>query len=154
MDKANSTEFNKNSPYPVVALISEWISANGALEQRTESSDKGGTMRLGSQPCYLEKNSKALDIYANPVIHERHRHRYEVNNEFVPRLLEKGLQVSGWSTDKTLVEMIEIPSHPWFVGCQFHPEFTSKPRTGHPLFIRFIEAALLYKKGQTHNEVI
>jgi CTP synthase len=130
------------------------VSASGEREQRSESSDKGGTMRLGAQPCYLEKGSKALDIYGETVIHERHRHRYEVNNEFISRLVEKGLAISGWSTDKTLVEMIEIPSHPWFVACQFHPEFTSKPRTGHPLFIRFVEAALSHKKGHNPNDVI
>lgn len=154
MKKANSTEFDKNSPYPVVALISEWVSATGALERRSEQSDMGGTMRLGSQPCILEKNSKAFEIYKSEIIHERHRHRYEVNNQLIERLVEKGLSISGWSTDKTLVEMIEIQSHPWFIGCQFHPEFTSKPRTSHPLFIHFVEAALLYKKGQEKNESI
>lgn len=147
MSKANSTEFSKDSPYPVVALISEWINATGMREHRTEQSDMGGTMRLGSQPCYLEEGSKAFDIYGDTVIHERHRHRYEVNNQFIDRLVESGLTISGRSSDKALVEMIEIQSHPWFIGCQFHPEFTSKPRTGHPLFIRFVEAALLYKKG-------
>lgn len=154
MQKANSTEFDKSSPYPVVALISEWISATGVLERRSEQSDMGGTMRLGSQPCYLEKNSRACAVYGSELIYERHRHRYEVNNQFIGSLTEKGLMISGWSTNKTLVEMIEIQSHPWFIGCQFHPEFTSKPRTGHPLFINFVQAALIYKKGQEKNESI
>ncbi len=154
MAKANSTEFDKTSPYPVVALISEWISPTGVLEQRTENSNMGGTMRLGAQPCYLNQGSKASLIYGNDIIYERHRHRYEVNNQFIDALIEKGLTVSGWSKGRTLVEMIEIDSHPWFIACQFHPEFTSKPRTGHPLFINFVQAALTYKKGQEKNESI
>lgn len=154
MEKANSTEFDKNTPYPIVALISEWVNATGMREFRSEESDKGGTMRLGAQPCYLEKNSKAFEIYGNNVIYERHRHRYEINNELVPRLVEQGMTISGWSTDKTLVEMVEIADHPWFVGCQFHPEFTSKPRSSHPLFMRFVEAALKNKKENKKDGII
>jgi len=147
MNNANSTEFDKTTPYPVVAMISEWISESGEREYRDENSDMGGTMRLGAQPCYLEKDSKACAIYGSELIYERHRHRYEVNNQFINRLIEKGLRVGGWSKGQTLVEMIEINTHPWFIGCQFHPEFTSKPRTSHPLFKHFVQAALNYKTG-------
>ncbi len=143
---ANSTEFDKSSPYPVIGLITEWITAEGAVEKRDESSDLGGTMRLGAQECRLVTGSKARDIYGSDVIVERHRHRYEVNNNFVDQLQKAGLKIGGWSADDTLVEMVEIPDHPWFVACQFHPEFTSTPRDGHPLFKSFVEAALANKK--------
>jgi len=143
---ANSTEFDKTSPSPVIGLITEWINAEGAVEKRDESSDLGGTMRLGAQECRLVSGSKARDIYGSDVIVERHRHRYEVNNNFVDRLQKAGLKIGGWSADDTLVEMVEIPDHPWFVACQFHPEFTSTPRDGHPLFKSFVEAALANKK--------
>ncbi|HEY3700385.1 MAG TPA: CTP synthase [Spongiibacteraceae bacterium] len=139
---ANSTEFDKKSPHPVVALITEWINADGKTEQRDEGSDLGGSMRLGGQECRLVEGSVAKALYAHDVIVERHRHRYEVNNNYVDQLQQAGLRIGGWSADDTLVEMIEIPDHPWFVACQFHPEFTSTPREGHPLFSGFIDAAV------------
>lgn len=142
---ANSTEFDKNSPYPVIGLITEWITADGAVEKRDESSDLGGTMRLGAQECRLVSGSKAREIYGADVIVERHRHRYEVNNNYVDQLQKAGLRIGGWSADDTLVEVVELPDHPWFVACQFHPEFTSTPRDGHPLFSSFVQAALSHK---------
>jgi CTP synthase len=138
---ANSTEFDSSTPHPVIALITEWVNAEGQTERRDESADLGGTMRLGAQECRLVDGSKAREIYAKKVIVERHRHRYEVNNNYVDRLQQAGLRIGGWSADDTLVEMVELPDHPWFVGCQFHPEFSSTPREGHPLFIGFIGAA-------------
>jgi len=145
---ANSTEFDKKSPHPVVALITEWVNSAGETEQRDESSDLGGTMRLGSQECHLVDGTEAKACYGKGVITERHRHRYEVNNNYVERLQQAGLRIGGWSADDTLVEMVEIPDHPWFVGCQFHPEFTSTPREGHPLFKGFIGAAVEHAKDQ------
>ena len=139
---ANSTEFDRNSPYPVVALITEWVNADGKTELRDENADLGGTMRLGAQECHLVQGSLAKAAYERDVIVERHRHRYEVNNNYVDQLQKAGLRIGGWSADDTLVEMIEIPDHPWFVACQFHPEFTSTPRDGHPLFSGFIGAAV------------
>lgn len=144
MTHANSTEFDPNTPYPVVALITEWTTHNGAKEFRNENSDLGGTMRLGAQPCKLAAGTKAAESYGQPTIIERHRHRYEVNNQLLETLQKAGLVVSGRSADELLVEMIELPNHPWFVGCQFHPEFTSTPRDGHPLFSHFIQAANAY----------
>lgn len=141
MPNANSTEFDPETPYPVIALITEWINTDGNKEIRSENSDLGGTMRLGAQVCKLSADTKALASYGQNVIIERHRHRYEVNNRFLDKLMKAGLIVSGRSADGSLVEMIEIPDHPWFIGCQFHPEFTSNPRKGHPLFINFIKAA-------------
>lgn len=143
---ANSTEFDKNSPHPVIGLITEWITADGEIEKRDESSDLGGTMRLGAQECRLVSGSKARDIYGDDVIVERHRHRYEVNNNYVDQMQKAGLKIGGWSADDTLVEMVELQDHPWFVACQFHPEFTSTPRDGHPLFTSFVNAALANKK--------
>jgi len=143
---ANSTEFDKNSPHPVIGLITEWINADGAVEKRDESSDLGGTMRLGAQECRVVSGSKAHSIYGADVIVERHRHRYEVNNNYVDQLQKAGLKIGGWSADDTLVEMVELENHPWFVACQFHPEFTSTPRDGHPLFEAFVSAALSNKK--------
>jgi len=143
---ANSTEFDPDSDNPVVGLITEWMDASGQKELRDESSDLGGTMRLGSQECHLEPGSKALELYGSETIEERHRHRYEVNNHFIEPLQQAGLKFSGYSHDKKLVEIIENPNHPWFVAVQFHPEFTSTPRDGHPLFKGFIEAAGNYKK--------
>lgn len=143
---ANSTEFDKSSPHPVIGLITEWITSEGAVEKRDESSDLGGTMRLGAQECRLVGNSQARAIYGADVIVERHRHRYEVNNNYVDQLQKAGLKIGGWSADDTLVEMVEIPDHPWFVACQFHPEFTSTPRDGHPLFTAFVSAALANKR--------
>lgn len=145
---ANSTEFNKATPYPVVGLISEWQDQSGHMEHRHEDVDKGGTMRLGAQGCQLEPHSLAERIYAKPMIMERHRHRYEVNQQYVPILIEHGMRVSGRSMNGSLVEMIELPQHPWFVACQFHPEFTSSPRDGHPLFLAFVVAARVYHQSQ------
>lgn len=147
---ANSTEFNPASPHPVIALVTEWLSGEGGREVRSEQSDLGGTMRLGAQLCHLVSGSRAAQIYHGEEILERHRHRYEVNNQYVPALEKAGLTISGRSEDWNLVEMIEIADHPWFIGCQFHPEFTSNPRDGHPLFSSFIEAAL--KMKETHQQ--
>lgn len=139
---ANSTEFDKSTPYPVIALITEWMASDGTKNLRNEQSDYGGTMRLGGQICKLEANTKAKAIYDNrEQIIERHRHRYEVNNQFVEELVNKGLVISGRSADGNLVEMIELADHPWFISCQFHPEFLSTPRDCHPLFKQFILAA-------------
>ena len=141
MKSANSTEFNDKTKFPVVGLINEWLDLEGSVERRDSSSDLGGTMRLGAQEWSLEKNSLTRDLYKKSKIKERHRHRYEVNNNLIDALTTKGLSVVGKSADKMLVEVIEIKNHPWFVGCQFHPEFTSDPRKGHPLFSGFIKAA-------------
>ena len=148
MKNANSTEFNAKTPYPVVALITEWIDESGKLEKRTDKSDLGGTMRLGGQLCHLQPGSKVRELYGKDDIVERHRHRYEVNNNLIDKITSKGLKIAGLSTDNKLVEIIEIPSHPWFIGVQFHPEFTSNPRQGHPLFSGFIKAASEYQKRQ------
>lgn len=142
LEDAHSTEFRENSTAPVVGLITEWLDASGTREERTEESDIGGTMRLGAQDCVLTEGSTISQCYGKPIIRERHRHRYEVNNHFVPQLEQAGLRVAGRSTDGKLVEVVEVPDHPWFVACQFHPEFTSTPRDGHPLFTGFVEAAL------------
>ena len=139
---ANSTEFDKTSEHPVVGLITEWQTATGETETRDEASDLGGTMRLGAQECALVEGSRAREAYGQDVIVERHRHRYEVNNNLLSELEKAGLRVSGRSIDGALVEMVEVPEHPWFVACQFHPEFTSTPRDGHPLFSGFVDAAL------------
>ena len=139
---AHSSEFNKECSDPVIGLITEWTTAVGQTETRNENSDLGGTMRLGGQECQLEDASLAKDCYQEDVIIERHRHRYEVNNHYVEYFEAKGMKVSGKSMDDKLMEIMEIPEHPWFLGCQFHPEFTSSPRDGHPLFTGFIEAAI------------
>jgi CTP synthase len=144
--EAQSTEFNKATPHPVIALITEWQDADGKRQTRSEASDLGGTMRLGAQDCHLVPDSLAAKVYGKAVISERHRHRYEFNNNYREPLQQAGLKLSGFSADGTLVEMIELPGHPWFVACQFHPEFTSTPRYGHPLFSGFVEAALLQQK--------
>ncbi|MDG2954305.1 CTP synthase (glutamine hydrolyzing) [Bisgaard Taxon 10/6] len=141
MKDANSSEFVKDCPYPVIGLITEWQDADGNVEQRSESSDLGGTMRLGAQKCHLVEGSKARELYGKETIEERHRHRYEVNNKLLPQIEAAGLKVTGLSADRKLVEIIEVPNHPWFVACQFHPEFTSTPRDGHPLFAGFVKAA-------------
>ncbi|MAC23531.1 CTP synthase [Marinobacter sp.] len=146
---ANSTEFDKTSKHPVVGLITEWQTASGEMQTRTEASDLGGTMRLGGQECALEAGSKAHDCYGKDVIVERHRHRYEVNNNLLPELQAGGLNISGRSVDGALVEMVEVADHPWFVACQFHPEFTSTPRYGHPLFSGFVGAALKQKESKS-----
>ena len=144
LENAHSTEFRKDTSHPVIGLIEEWMDASGSVEQRDENTDLGGTMRLGGQSCFIEQGTKAHDIYQQDEITERHRHRYEFNNNYIKQLEQKGLVFSGKSVDD-LVEMIEIPDHPWFVASQFHPEFTSSPRDGHPLFISFVKAALNYK---------
>ncbi|GHU28130.1 CTP synthase [Betaproteobacteria bacterium] len=144
MEKAHSTEFDKDSPYPVIGLITEWQDVSGKVERRDEYSDIGGTMRLGGQVCHLREGTLAREIYGKNEIVERHRHRYEVNNVLLSELEARGLLVSGRAPGTDLCEMIELPQsvHPWFVGCQFHPEFTSTPRSGHPLFSSFVNAAI------------
>ena len=144
LNAANSTEFDKQTPYPVIALISEWMDEAGRLNMRHENEDLGGTMRLGAQVCDVEVDTLAQRVYGQSKVIERHRHRYEMNNHFIEALVEHGLIISGRSADGTLVEMIELADHPWFLGCQFHPEFTSTPRDGHPLFKQFILAARDY----------
>ena len=146
MDGAHSSEFKRDTPYPVVGLITEWIDEEGKVEVRTEGSDLGGTMRLGSQLCHLVEGSKVRALYGSDTIQERHRHRYEVNNTLLPKIEAAGLKVTGLSADKKLVEIVENPDLPWFVAVQFHPEFTSTPRDGHPLFEGFIQAAGEYMK--------
>ncbi len=141
---AHSSEMEPGTPHPVVALITEWMNADGSTEQRDEASDLGGTMRLGAQCCHLEPGSQVREIYGKDEVMERHRHRYEVNNRYVDRLRDAGMRMAGWSEDRSLVEIVELPSHPWFIACQFHPEFTSRPRGGHPLFTSYIEAALAH----------
>jgi CTP synthase len=145
---AHSTEFNPKTPHPVLALVTEWTTAEGALERRDVSSDLGGTMRLGGQPCRLLPGSQVRSIYGKEVIVERHRHRYEFNNRYADLLEEAGLSITGRSIDGHLVEIVEIPQHPWFIGCQFHPEFTSTPRNGHPLFESYIHAALTHQAAK------
>lgn len=147
MPGAHSTEFNRNTPYPVIALITEWLDARGRVEKRSEQSDLGGSMRLGAQECRLEAGSRMRDIYGRDEIRERHRHRYEVNNNYVAALVKAGMRISGRSLDGSLVETVELTDHPWFIGCQFHPEFTSTPRDGHPLFSSYIEAARAYQQA-------
>ena len=144
---ANSTEFDPAGPHPLVGLITEWKDASGNVELRSEDSDLGGTMRLGAQKCPIESGTKAYEIYGAEV-NERHRHRYEVNNHYVDQLKQAGLVVSARTPTENLCEMIELPKdvHPWFLACQFHPEFTSNPRTGHPLFKAYIQAALDYQQ--------
>jgi CTP synthase len=139
---AHSTEFDPDTPHPVIALITEWQDRDGRVERRDTQSALGGTMRLGGQECVLEADSVVRRVYGQDRITERHRHRYEVNNHYLARLKAAGLRVSGSSAKDGLCEMVELPVHPWFVGCQFHPEFTSTPRNGHPLFKAFVQAAL------------
>lgn len=145
---AHSTELRPNTKSPVVALITEWIDAAGRVEQRSEGSDLGGTMRLGGQVCHLSDDSIAAKCYGKTEIVERHRHRYEVNDTYVQQLADAGLRIAGRSADGELVEVVEVPEHPWFVACQFHPEFTSTPRDGHGLFRCYIEAALAQREKQ------
>lgn len=142
--QANSTEFDKHSAHPVIGLITEWVDLDGNVEQRSAETDLGGTMRLGAQVCHLVEGSRSAQMYGATEIRERHRHRYEVNNHYVPLLEKAGLLIAGRSADGELVEVVEVPDHPWFVACQFHPEFTSTPRYGHGLFTGFIQAALDY----------
>ena len=152
LEGANSTEFDGKTAYPVVGLIEEWTDQAGHIEQRDANSDLGGTMRLGAQVCHLIKGSEAREIYGQDQIKERHRHRYEVNNNYLAQLKRDGLVIGGLSSDKTLVETIELPEHPWFFASQFHPEFTSTPRDGHPLFEQFIDAATAYQKRNKEME--
>ena len=150
MAGAHSTEFVQDTPYPVIGLITEWLDASGKVEKRGEDSDLGGTMRLGAQVCRLADGSLAREIYGAGEITERHRHRYEVNNTLLAQLEEKGLKVAGRAPGTDLCEMVELPTatHPWFVGCQFHPEFTSNPRQGHPLFTSYVRAALANQQAK------
>ena len=149
MKGANSTEFDENTAYPVIGLITEWQDENGDTQKRNTDSDLGGTMRLGGQECTLVQGSYSQKIYGSQKVTERHRHRYEVNNKLISQIEAAGLTVSGRSNDGSLVEMVEITDHPWFVACQFHPEFTSTPRDGHPLFESFINAA-----KEAHNLIL
>jgi len=155
LDNSDSTEFNKDTEHPVIALITEWQDAKGNKEKRNQGSDLGGTMRLGGQECKLIEGSLVKSLYGKDSVVERHRHRYEFNNKYKDKLESVGMGVAGCSVDNELVEIIEIPKHPWFVGCQFHPEFTSTPRDGHPLFTSFIKAALKYKEShfRAHKNV-
>lgn len=147
---ANSTEIRSDTPHPVIGLITEFTNAAGQTEHRTAKSDIGGTMRLGAQTCVLEQDSKVYSIYQKDEISERHRHRYEFNNDYLNVLKQAGLRFAGWSKDKELAEFIEIPEHPWFIACQAHPEFNSSPRDGHPLFNSFIEAAVKHHNKASH----
>jgi CTP synthase len=148
---AHSTEFNRAAPHPVVALITEWQDERGSVEQRSEKSDMGGTMRLGAQEARLSHGSKAHQIYGSDTVMERHRHRYEFNNRYLQKLMNAGMRFSGFSRDG-LVEMVELPNHPFFLACQFHPEFRSTPRDGHPLFTGFVKAARAYHQSQQPEE--
>jgi len=147
LDGATSSEFEPTAEHPVIALITEWTKADGTREIRTEDSDLGGTMRLGAEECRLTPGSKVAEVYGADVVSERHRHRWEFNNDYLERLQAAGLKIAGRSTDNSLVEVVEVDDHPWFVGCQFHPEFTSTPRDGHPLFTSFVVAAVTYSKA-------
>ena len=151
LSEAHSTEINPNTPHPVIAMVTEWVGRDGAVERRTTDQDMGGTMRLGEQACLLVPGSLSRRLYGEDVVYERHRHRYEVNDTYLPRFQALGLRIAGKSTDG-LVEMIELDEHPWFIGCQFHPEFTSSPRDGHPLFRGFIQAANAHAAGVLGGE--
>ncbi len=144
---AHSTEFSPKTPHPVIAMINEWTTAEGATEKRAAGGDLGGTMRLGGQECRLVSGTRAREVYDRETVVERHRHRYEFNNNYRQSLQDKGLAIAGTSMDEKLVEIVELPSHPWFIGVQFHPEFTSRPRDGHPLFTSYILAARARREG-------
>jgi CTP synthase len=148
---ADSTEFNRATPHPVIALVTEWMGKDGVLERRGEESELGGTMRLGAQEIRLRRESRMRAVYDADIISERHRHRYEFNNTYMDPLQDAGLQIAGKTIDGTLVEVVEVPDHPWFIGCQFHPEFKSTPRDGHPLFKGFVEAANNYRAGNARE---
>jgi len=139
---ANSSEFDLHTPHPVIYLMEEWMDRDQVVQRRTADTAKGGTMRLGLYPCRLEEGTLALEAYNKKLIYERHRHRYEFNNTYMDILGKTGLVFSGVSPDKELVEIVELKDHPWFLGCQFHPEFRSKPMDPHPLFREFIKASL------------
>jgi CTP synthase len=147
LEGANTTEVDPETPHGVIGMITEWLDASGSVEERNEHSDLGGTMRLGGQKCRLRKDSLARKLYGQEIITERHRHRYEFNNHYRDIFQKHGMVLSGLSMDEMLVEIIEISDHPWFLACQFHPEFTSSPRGSHPLFTGFIEAALREQQG-------
>ena len=148
LEGANSTEFDPETPHPVIGLIAEWLSRDGMVEKRDGASNLGGTMRLGGQHCRLEAGTLVEDMYGKAEIVERHRHRYEFNNNYKETLERHGLVVAGMSADGKLVEIVELARHPWFVGCQFHPEFNSTPRDGHPLFTGFVKAALSCRRAR------
>jgi CTP synthase len=150
LTKANSTEFDPTTPEPMIALITEWVGADGAVQSRSQASDLGGTMRLGAQRCQVKPGTRAHDIYG-PEVYERHRHRYEVNNQLKDQVAKAGLVIASETPNESLVEMVELPAsvHPWFMAVQFHPEFTSTPRKGHPLFESYIQAALAYKAARS-----
>jgi len=153
IEHANSTEFNAQCPEPVIGLITEWQQRDGKVEHRDSGTDLGGTMRLGGQMCKVKPDSLAAKVYGSEEVVERHRHRFEFNDNYANRLTAAGLVISARSSDKNgLVEMIELPEHPWFIGCQFHPEYTSDPRDGHPLFTGFITAALDYNESGQKSE--
>jgi len=153
LEGANSTEFDPATPHPVIALIAEWKNSDGRVERRDEHSDLGGTMRLGAQQADVVPGTLVHRVYKSDAVNERHRHRYEVNNHYLPRLEAAGLKVAARTKAESLVELIELPDHPWFIGCQFHPEFTSTPRAGHPLFKSFIEAAITHQTEQAKPAV-
>ncbi len=148
LENAHSTEFEPKTQHPVIALITEWTTPDGEVERRDENSDLGGTMRLGGQECHLIDGTRTFELYGQTVIRERHRHRYEFNNNYISMLRQTGLVFAGLSADGSLVEVVENPRHRWFVGCQFHPEFTSTPRRGHPLFTGFVKAAHEYAQSK------
>ena len=152
LDGADSTEFDRTTPHPVIALVTEWVGRDGAVERRGEDSDLGGTMRLGAQEVRLRRESRMRAVYGADIISERHRHRYEFNNTYMDPLQDAGLRIAGKTLDGTLVEVVEVPDHPWFIGCQFHPEFKSTPRDGHPLFKGFVEAANHYRSNHRRGE--
>ena len=154
LDDAHSTEFKQATKNPVIGLITEWTTSEGTTEKRDENSDLGGTMRLGGQECKLKSASHVHEVYGNDVIVERHRHRYEFNNNYRQQLEQAGLQIVGTSTDDSLVEVVEIKDHPWFIACQFHPEFTSTPRDGHPLFTSYVATARELKTSSAKQEKV
>lgn len=145
LTEATSTEFNRQTKQPLIGLITEWLDERGEIQTRSDASDLGGTMRLGAQKAELVEGSLLREIYGQADVIERHRHRYEMNNRYIDQLEQAGMKISGYSAVQHLVESVEIPDHPWFVACQFHPEFTSSPRSGHPLFASFIAAALRHQ---------
>ena len=151
LENANSTEFDPETPHPVIGLITEWMTEKGELEKRSKDSDMGGTMRLGGHKAHLTNGTLIHKTYGKDEVIERHRHRYEFNNHYRDVLTKNGMVISGVSHDKTLVEVVELPNHPWFMGCQSHPEFTSHPRTGHPFFTGFIRAALDYHRASNKS---
>ena len=152
LEDANSTEFHRDTPHPVIALITEWTNRDGSVARRNGEGDVGGTMRLGAQEVRLRRESRVRTVYGRDVITERHRHRYEFNNTYMDPLQDAGLRIAGRTLDGSLVEVIEVDAHPWFIGSQFHPEFTSTPRDGHPLFSGFVEAANAYRERRAAAE--